>query len=192
MTRMLGAMPTPADAPEPRTLPAGGVQVISRCAQIFRALDGEPQGLSLGQLASRLDLPRSTVQRIVMALAAEGLLVSASRHLGVRLGPEFLRLAASSRRDLRREVEPYMQQIFDATEETVDCAVLDGVMVRIVDLIPAHHQLRAVTEVGSTFPVHCSSKGKAMLAEMDPEAVKRLLPSRLERVTRKTTTRWCT
>ncbi len=185
----MAAVASDAEMTDHRAVPAGGVQVISRAAQIFRALDGEPQGLSLSQLAARLDLPRSTVQRIVMALSAEGLLVSASRLGGVRLGPEFLRLAASSRRELWREVEPFMQQIFDATTETVDCAVLDGTKVRIVDLIPAHHQLRAVTEVGSTFPVHCSSKGKAILAELGDETVLRLLPAKLEKLTDKTTVR---
>jgi IclR family transcriptional regulator, acetate operon repressor len=185
---MMDAVPKRIEAPDVPAVQAGGVQVIHRAALIFRALDGEPRGLTLSQLATRLELPRSTVQRIVMAIVAEGLLASASRHGGVRLGPDFLRLAASSRRELWREVEPFMRRIFDATTETVDCAVLDGTVVRILDLIPAHHQLRAVTEVGSTFPVHGSAKGKALLAQLDPEAVTRLLPARLERLTGRTTT----
>ena len=52
----------------------GGVQVIARVGQIFRALDGEPWGLTLSQLAVRLKLPRSTVHRLVSALVNEGLL----------------------------------------------------------------------------------------------------------------------
>ena len=53
----------PADSP-------GGVQVIARVGQVLRALDGEHQGLSLAQMADRIGLPRSTVHRIVTALAA--------------------------------------------------------------------------------------------------------------------------
>src|SRR3954449_10667858 len=81
----------------------GGVQVIARAAQILRALDGEPHGLSLSQLSERLDLPRSTVHRVVSALSAEGLLASASPNGRVRLGPELARLALASRRELRLE-----------------------------------------------------------------------------------------
>ncbi len=166
----------------------GGVQVIARVAQVFRALDGEPQGLSLTQLAVRLGLPRSTVHRIVSALLAEGLLESASPSGRVRIGPEFARLATSSRRELWREAEPYMRRIYDALGETVDCAVLDGDHVRVVHLFVTHHPLRAVADIGASFPLYGSSKGKVLLAELEPEEVKRLLPATLERYTERTQT----
>ena len=44
------------------------VQVIARAATILRALEEENSGLSLGQIAQRVNLARSTVQRIVAAL----------------------------------------------------------------------------------------------------------------------------
>jgi DNA-binding IclR family transcriptional regulator len=166
----------------------GGVQVIARVGQILRAVDDEPGGLSLAQLAVRLELPRSTVHRIVSALVAEGLLAAASPNGRVRIGPEFARIAASSQRELWREVEPFMRQIYDALDETVDCSVLGDGHVRVVHMIPAAHQLRVVAEIGTTFPLHCSSKGKALLAELAPEQVFSLLPARLERFTDKTVT----
>ena len=48
-----------------------GVQVIARAASVLRALENRPEGLSLGQIAKEVGLARSTVQRIVAALAAE-------------------------------------------------------------------------------------------------------------------------
>ena len=54
------------------------VQVIARAAHILRALEGEDAGLSLGQIAARVSLARSTVQRIVASLEAEKLLIAAS------------------------------------------------------------------------------------------------------------------
>src|SRR5262245_60878987 len=53
------------------------VQVIARAAQILRALEGEDSGLSLGEIAKRVDLARSTVQRIVASLEAEKLVIAA-------------------------------------------------------------------------------------------------------------------
>ena len=44
------------------------VQVIARAAAVLRTLEGQPGGLSLGQIAQDVGLPRSTVQRIVAAL----------------------------------------------------------------------------------------------------------------------------
>ena len=89
-----------AEAPRPADTP-GGVQVIARVGQVLRALDGENQGLSLAQLADRIGLPRSTVHRIVTALAAEGLVATASaRASQVAVGPQVGRLASSSQADL--------------------------------------------------------------------------------------------
>ncbi len=165
-----------------------GVQVITRAAQIFHALDGEPLGLSLAQLAERVGLPRSTVHRIVTALVTEGFLASASPTGRVRIGPEFARLAVSGQPSLWADVEPYMHRIFDEIGETVDCAVPERDTVRVIHVIPARHQLRAVAEVGMTFPLHASSKGRAILACYDDARISRMLPATLKRYTGKTQT----
>lgn len=167
----------------------GRIQVISRAAQILRALDGAADGLSLSQLAARVELPRSTVHRLATALAAEGLVAAASPAGRVRLGPELTRLAVGARREIRQVLHPFMQQLFDRLNETVDCAILDGDHLRFVDQIAAPHRLRAVSAVGAVFPLHCTANGKAILAALPPEAVGDLLPSRLERFTEATMTK---
>jgi DNA-binding IclR family transcriptional regulator len=180
---------TAFDAQVRRSLePQGGVRVIARVGQVLRALDGEHQGLSLSQLADKIGLPLSTVHRIVTALAAEGFLATVSPAGKVRIGPEFTRLASSSHAELWTAAEPYMRRIFDETGETVDCSVLDGDRVRVIHGIPARHHLRVAPDVGSTFPLHCSSKGRALLAAYPPEVAARMLPDVLERFTDKTLT----
>src|SRR4051812_22078036 len=178
----------PAQLRPRRDASSHGVQVIARAAQILRALDGEPDGLSLSQLSERLDLPRSTVHRVVSALSAEGLVAAASPNGRVRLGPELARLALSSRRELRQELRPHLQRLFETLNETVDCAVLDGDRLRFIDQIAAPHRLRAVSAVGATFPLHCTANGKAILAELARDEVARVLPTRLKRCTPATIT----
>lgn len=166
----------------------GAIQVISRAAQVLRALDGEPQGLSLSQLAERTGLPRSTVHRLLGALEVEGFVAAAVPGGRMRLGPELLRLADAGRPDLQQLLRPEMQHLFDDLNETIDLAVLDGDHLRFVDQIPAPHRLRAVSAVGATFPLHCTANGKAVLALMDDDEVRRLLPARLPRHTPNTIT----
>ena len=55
---------------------SSNIQVISRAAGILRILAQSSGGMSLGQIATRVNLPRSTVQRIVAALTAEGYVAS--------------------------------------------------------------------------------------------------------------------
>lgn len=164
------------------------VQVIARVADILRALEGEPDGLSLAQIASRVGLARSTVHRLTVGLAAEGFVVPASPNGRLRLGPSIGRLAAASRRELREELRPHLERLASEVEETVDMAVLDGSQVRFVDQVPGAHRLRAVSSVGSSFPLHCSANGKALLAALPREQAERLLPRTLEALTPKTIT----
>jgi DNA-binding IclR family transcriptional regulator len=128
------------------------------------------------------------VHRIVTALSAEGLLAAASPNGRVLLGPEIARLAAG-RREFWRELRPYMERLFFCnSSETVDCSVLDGDHARFVDQIAGSHRLRAVSVVGSSFPLHSTANGKAILAELDPRRALRLLPGRLKRYTDHTIT----
>jgi DNA-binding IclR family transcriptional regulator len=156
-------------------LAANGIQVISRAASILRALRDEPDGLSLGQIATRVELPRSTVQRIVHALVAERLLMAASPTGRVRLGMEILALAANSKIDIVEIAHPHLKQLSEATGETVDLAVLRRDHLVFLDQVAGHHRLRAVSAVGELFPLYCTANGKACLALLDDDDVRQRL-----------------
>ncbi|SRR6266508_172011 len=165
---------------EQREYGTGGVQVIARAADILRALQRNPKGLSLSQLAREVDLARSTVHRIVSALTAEQFIAAASPSGRVRLGLGLAPLAAAASGDLRRELRPYLEQLYNDVNETVDLAVLSGDQVFFIDQIAAPHRLQAVSGVGVTFPIHCTANGKALLAELPTEAITQIVPERLD------------
>lgn len=152
-----------------------GIQVISRAAAILRALRDEPDGLSLGQIAVRVGLARSTVQRIVHALVGERLLMSASPTARVRLGPELLALAQNSKIDIVEVAHPHLKQLAEATGETVDLAVFRRDHLVFLDQVVGSHRLRAVSAVGELFPPHCTANGKASLALLDDSEVRKRL-----------------
>src|SRR5215207_3949395 len=87
------------------------IQVIARAASILRALENQASGLSLGQIAQRVGLARSTVQRIVAALEAERLVIAASPTGRVRLGPTIQRLAMSVGADFVSAVRPFLVKL---------------------------------------------------------------------------------
>lgn len=150
-----------------------GVQVIARAAEILRALEGS-NGMSLGQLAGRVRLPKSTVQRIIAALDSENFVVSASPGGRLRLGPALVRIAHSIHFPIAETARPYLRELSEKTGETVDLAVLDGDKAVFVAQIPGSHRLRAVSAIGVSFPLHCTANGKAMLAAMDHAELGRL------------------
>ncbi|MEM6636750.1 MAG: IclR family transcriptional regulator [Pseudomonadota bacterium] len=157
-----------------------GIQVISRAAGILRILGQDTDGLSLGQIARRVALPRSTVQRIVGALSDEGLVSTEKGSGGIRLGPEIQNLAQASFTDLRERMRSIMKSISDETGETVDLAVLDGKRMLFVDQVVGTQRLRTVSKIGEAFPLATTANGKAAMARLDEHDAAKLLIAELE------------
>jgi DNA-binding IclR family transcriptional regulator len=174
---------------QPATSEKNQVQVIARAATILRALEDEDAGLSLGQIAQRVHLARSTVQRIVASLATEKLVIAASPNGRVRLGPAILRLAASVRGDFVALARPFITQLSNELRETVDLASVRRDQLVFIDQVIGSHRLRTVSAVGESFPLHCTANGKAYLSQLDDSAIERLIGRSYEPRTPKTLTR---
>jgi DNA-binding IclR family transcriptional regulator len=166
-----------------------GIQVIARAASVLRALENEPEGLSLGKIAQRVDLSRSTVQRIVDALAEEHLLIGASPTSGVKLGPAILRMASNSSFDFVEFIRPYITELSRETGETVDVSEMQKKRTVFVDQVVGSARLNIVSPIGEAFPLHCLASGKAMLATLtESEFNKRMGRTPLEKHTAATVT----
>jgi len=165
------------------------VQVIARAAAILRALEGENGGLSLAQIAQRVKLARSTVQRIVASLAAEKILIAASPNGRVRLGPTILRLAASVKSDIVAMARPFITRLSAELHETVDLALVRNDHLVFIDQVTGSQRLRTVSAVGETFPLYCTANGKAYLSRLDADAIERLIGRTYEARTPKTLTK---
>lgn len=158
-----------------------GKQVIARAAAVLRALESQPRGLTLSQIAKVSNLPRTTVHRIVGALEAQQLVVAGAG--GVRLGPALVRLAASAHADVLAIARPSIELLGRRTRETVDLCVYRGMHSISVDQYPSDHELRVVSPVGTAFPIHSTAHGKALLSELSDAAIRHALPAKLEKRT---------
>lgn len=166
-----------------------GIQVIERAASMLRALADHPVGMSLSELAKEIGLPRSTVHRLVTALAAEEFVRTGPDGGQARLGPGLLRLANLQRLDLRAELRPFLQHLSAEVGETVDLSILEGDSILFIDQVSGKHRLQAVSSIGSVFPAYCTANGKALLAQLPQDVVRSLLPSRLPKRTDATITK---
>src|ERR1700760_1532225 len=165
------------------------VQVIARAATILRALEDENSGLSLGQIAQRVNLARSTVQRIVAALATEKLVIAATPNGRVRLGPTILRLAASVRSDFIALARPHLERLSEELHETVDLSTVKKDHLVFIDQVIGSQRLRTVSAVGETFPLYCTANGKAYLAQLSDTALEALIGRAYEARTPNTITK---
>lgn len=165
-----------------------GIGVISRAAAILRVLGDTPTGMSLGQIAGRVGLARSTVQRLTNALESEGLILSGTGAGRISLGPELIRLARQARPALMDRMRPYMEELSGKLGETVDFSIVQRDKIVFLDQVVGSERLLAVSHVGDAFPLHCSSVGKAYLATLADDEIRRLIGDRYERRTPRTVT----
>jgi len=154
---------------------ASGIKVLRRAATILRVIRDAPDGMSLGQIALKIGLPRSTVQRIVKALQDERMVTWSTINGGIVLGPEMRALAAASRYDIIGDCRIVLHEITEATGETADLSVLRAEGMILLDQVPGTHRLRTVTPVGEVFPLCSTANGRASLALLELDTAKRLI-----------------
>lgn len=165
-----------------------GIQVIARAADILRAVENEPEGLSLSGIAARVSLARSTAQRIVKALVDEQLLMPASSKGRVRLGAALVRLGRAANVDVAQIARPFMQKLSVDTGETVDLSILQRNSAVFVEQVASSHRLAAISRVGTAFPLHSTANGKALLACLPEKKQAELLARTLSNDTAATIT----
>jgi IclR family transcriptional regulator, KDG regulon repressor len=151
--------------------PANLVQTIERTALILEILGHYPNGLSLGKLSEKVELPKGTIHRLLTSMAYFDLIrqdrASKHYHLGfklVELGNQLL-----NHIDLRKEARSYLISLSDEVQETTHLVVLDRNKALYIDKVDLYSQrggLQMVSMLGSRIPLHCTAVGKVFLAYM--------------------------
>lgn len=156
-----------------RGRPSDG-QSISRAVQVLRAVAAAP-GSSLGQIAKATGLARSTVQRLVNALNAEGLVARSFGQQGTYLGMELARLGGMVNLDARAMLAPLMEQLHMRTGETINLTAFIDRRVIVIEQFASEETIRVISYIGKEMPIHSTAGGKAHLSMLTPEVARDVL-----------------
>ncbi|MFH1981613.1 MAG: IclR family transcriptional regulator [Pseudomonadota bacterium] len=148
-------------------------------------------GLTYSEILASLELPKSSVHRIVKELSDLGYLTfnpEIKKYFGS------LRLAAigaevMSHFRLRDHIRPHLQALHRETDHTTNFGVVDGLQGVFVDKIESKDfGIKLFSEIGKTFPLHCTGLGKVLLAYSPEDTLTQLLRTPLVAITEKTIT----
>ena len=164
------------------------VGAIARAVRVLEELADEDEPLGVSELARRTGISKSSVFRIANELDEHRLVERADR--GYRLGLKLFELGqrVPRQRNLREAARPVMEDLREATRQTVHLAVLDGESVVYVEVLVGPAGPPLPTRAGVRWPAHATGIGKAILAHSEPSVVERVLAAGLPRVSERTIT----
>lgn len=125
-------------------------------------------GVSLAELCSLVEMPKSSTHRYLVTLQELGL---AERKSNDRyyLGTKVIELAGVYllKSDLRNDSQAALDELAEMTGETVHLAVPSGTEVVYIAKVESKHALSMFSHIGARLPMHCTALGKAILAFSD-------------------------
>lgn len=150
---------------------------VRNAARLLKEFSKGNRELGVTELSRRLGIGKSTAHRLVNTLAEERLLEQDPDTGAYRLGLAMYELgtAVHWQTDIHEACTPVIEQLRNATKETVQVAVLDGREVVYVERRESPQTLRLFGRVGHRNDAYCTSTGKLLLACLPPEQLDRTL-----------------
>jgi IclR family acetate operon transcriptional repressor len=167
----------------------GAVKSVRTALSVFEIV-AELQPVGLSAIARRLEIPKTTVQRSLTALAEAGWLVPQLDDSGrwtVSARFAVLTSAAPAALTTREVARPHLAALRELTGETVSLFTIEGSRMVMLDGVESRHAVRVVEQEVGPLPIHVSAAGRAMIAALAPDqrrtAVEQLGRAKLVRYT---------
>ena len=144
---------------------------------VLECFSPQEDSFTLSELAKRLDIPKSSLYRVVKTLSHMNYLRYEGRSKRYYLGMRVLSLGFSMLQsmELREIARPYMERLSRECNRTVNLAVFDKDEMVYVERIRVPGIRAFNIGVGNRIPVWNTAVGRAVLAHFDPEQVKEML-----------------
>jgi len=151
------------------------VPALARGLALLECFGSGREELSLVELARGVGMTRSAAYRLVYTLAELGFLVRHPERKSYRLGPRVLSLgfAYLASQELAEMARPHLEALRDRTDCSAHLAVLDGTEIVYIARFADKKALTSRITVGTRFPAHATSMGRAILAQLTAEEVRR-------------------
>lgn len=154
-------------------------------------VDAGSSGASFSEIVRSTLVPKSTTHRLLNELVDIGAIRFDGNAKTYSGGLLLARLGGNvtANYDIRQTVRPFLEQLHEITGHTATLGIRSGSSGVYIDKIESSDfGIRLHSEIGKTFPLHCTGIGKALLAELSSHELAACLPDRLEAYTRQTIT----
>jgi DNA-binding IclR family transcriptional regulator len=161
----------------PKSAPLSGSQSLERGLDILEMIEGESGDIGVREIARRLKLSPTIVQRLISSLAARGYLEKNPENARYRLGYRSLALGANGEHgsDYLAAARQELEGLAQDWRLNGFVSVLRGTRAVYLLAVQADGPVAIKVKPGSEMPLHSTGAGKVLLASLDPAGAARLL-----------------
>ena len=153
------------------------IRAVERVCDIFDLLQENPNGLSLTAIAVKTGLPKTSAYRYIVALEAHRYAERDENTNTIRLGLAFRRKPSHHLEQFVAHSMPVLEELRDATDETVNLGVIDGGQWIHVAVLESNQMMRLAARVGERAMLHSTGIGKGIASQLPDETVRTILKS---------------
>lgn len=155
--------------------PPQGAQAALRALRLLKLFTAAAPEMNLAEISERAGLNKTTTHRLLQALSSEAMIERDEATSRYRLGAGLMALGvqALASSDLRLRARPMLKRLARETGETATLEVPIDRSMLILDEVASSHFVGAAGNVGTRWPLHATSTGKALIA-FDEQVMTRL------------------
>ena len=155
----------------------GGVQSLGRAFGILEQVARHRDGIGLAELSRLVGLHNSTTFHLAKTMVSLGYLRQEKDTKRYRVGRPLFALAASALDEIEMVnlATPVLEELSRETGEASHFAVRMGDAVVVIARTSGPGAFQLADRVGVVRPAHCTAVGKAILAALQPDQLKRFI-----------------
>jgi IclR family pca regulon transcriptional regulator len=174
----------PATAKNPEYL-----STLERGLRVLKAFDEDHPEMTLSEVAAKTGLPPAVARRCLITLVELGYVGQHERKFLLRPAVLTIGSAFLASMQIEQVVLPPLQALRDQTGDSASLTVLSGTDILYVAHVSTDRRFRVAAGVGTRFPFHATSLGKAIAAYLpDDERAVLIAGAPFQRFTERTVT----
>jgi IclR family transcriptional regulator, pca regulon regulatory protein len=165
------------------------LSTLERGLRVLKAFDEDHPEMTLSEVAAKTALPPAVARRCLITLVELGYVGQHERKFLLRPAVLTIGSAFLASMQIEQVVLPPLQSLRDQTGDSASLAVLSGTEILYVAHVSTDRRFRVAAGVGTRFPFHATSLGKALAAHLpDEERAGLLEGAPFQRFTERTVT----
>lgn len=150
------------------------IKVIIKAIDILKMLSKNINGLLLAEISQNLNLPRTTVHRIISTLESQGFISHVNGKL--KLGNGFFLLLQNTNMTALSYFNPFLKELSSTVKESVSLSTLHQNKLHVIDCIIYEKDLRVSFPVGLESPCYATAAGKMLLSDLSDDLLELAVP----------------